>query len=173
MEFVILDDKQKEKYSNEIFEMVRTGEKDFVPPLSSRSSTTQTNLTGGEGSLDGVVSYFNEMIKQKFACAVEDNKILGFVSFKENYLTDAYNKTPNIYLSTLILKPEARGKNLTFNMYDYLFNVVYSKSSIYTRTWSTNAPHIKILSKFNFQEILRKENDRGEGIDTVYYALTR
>lgn len=173
MEFIILTEEQKQKYSNEILEMVKAGEKDFVPPLSARSSTTQTNLVGGESSLDGVISYFNEMIRQKFICAIQDGKVLGFVSFKENYITDAFDKTPNIYLSTLILKPEARGKNLTFNMYNHLFNVVYPNSSIYTRTWSTNAPHLKILSKFNFEEILRKKNDRGEGIDTVYYALIR
>jgi ribosomal protein S18 acetylase RimI-like enzyme len=173
MQFIILDDRQKAEYSNQILEMVKEGDKDFVPPLSARSSTTQTNLTGGESSFNGVISYFDEMMKQKIICAVEDDKVLGFVSFKENYVTDAFDKTPNIYLSTLILRPEARGKNLTFNMYDYLFNAVYPKSSIYTRTWSTNAPHVKILSKFNFDEILRKKNDRGEGIDTVYYALIR
>lgn len=173
MQFVILNDEQKEEYSNQILEMLTAGDNDFVPPLSARSSTTQTNLTGVKGSLDGVVSYFNEMMKQKIICSVSKGKVLGFVSFKENYVTDAFDKTPNIYLSTLILRPEARGKNLTFNIYDYLFNVVYSNSSVYTRTWSTNAPHVKILSKFNFAEILRKKNDRGEGIDTVYYALVR
>lgn len=173
MEFIVLSKEQKKQYEKEIVEMMKVSDEDFVPPLSHRKSTTQTDLSFGEGSIDGLYSYFNEMVKQEILGFFDDDTLLGFVSFKENYLTNEIKNTPNIYLSTLILKPEARGKNLTFKAYDYLFNVLYPKVSIYTRTWSTNFAHIKILSKFNFELLLRKPNDRGEGIDTVYFCLER
>jgi ribosomal protein S18 acetylase RimI-like enzyme len=55
-------------------------------------------------------------------------------------------------------------------MYDHLFNEKYADRNIFTRTWSTNTAHISILKKYNFREIHRIENDRGEGIDTVYFS---
>ena len=54
--------------------------------------------------------------------------------------------------------------------YSYLFEK-YSDRPIFTRTWSTNLAHIKILEKFGFSEHLRIKNHRGENIDTVYFAL--
>ena len=111
-------------------------------------------------------------------------KAIKRLNLQNNFEMDVYTNTvlsneikedtlPNIYLSTLVLKPEARGKKLTFYMYDYLFNILYPESNIFTRTWSTNIPHIKILSKFDFDEFIRKPNDRGEGIGTVYFCKTR
>ena len=58
-------------------------------------------------------------------------------------------------------------------MYAHLFDDIFPDRSIFTRTWSTNAAHIKILDKFNFEIIKCIENDRGDGIDTVYFAKIR
>ena len=175
MEFKILSNEQKIKYKHDIIEMLKQSDKDFIPPLSARSSTTQSDLTKQTSSEQGLLSYYTEMNKQQILGAFEGTEILGFVSFKVDYVSNEIkeNTLPNIYLSTLVLKPEARGKKLTFYMYDYLFNSLYPESNIFTRTWSTNIPHIKILSKFDFAEFIRKPNDRGEGIDTVYFSKIR
>ena len=53
-------------------------------------------------------------------------------------------------------------------MYASLFEE-YKDVNIFTRTWSTNMAHIKILSKFDFEKMSVIENDRGEGIDKVYF----
>ena len=115
------------------------------------------------------------MLSQVGLGAFEEDTLLGFVSFKENYTNDVIsdNNLPNIYLSTLMLKSEARGKHLTQKMYDYLFNTLYADRSIFTRTWSTNFAHLKILEKFHFKLIKTIKNDRGNNIDTVYFSLTR
>ena len=62
-------------------------------------------------------------------------------------------------------------------MYDHLFHTLYPQCSIYTRTWSTNAPHSRILSKFSFEELARLENDacihRDDGsLDGVRWSIT-
>ena len=80
---------------------------------------------------------------------------------------------PNIYLSTLVLSAESRGKGITKKLYAHLFNELYPEKNIFTRTWSTNAPHIKILDYFGFDEMVRIKNDRGNGIDTVYFENRR
>lgn len=175
MDFRILTEKDKTFYKQIIVDAMKESDSDFVPPLSARSSTTQKTLTGGNSSEQGLLSYCNEMLSQMVLGAFEEDELIGFVSFKENYTNDVIFESdcPNIYLSTLILKKEARGKRLTQHMYDYLFNTLYADKSIFTRTWSTNGAHLRILEKFDFKLIKTIPNDRGEGIDTVYFALKR
>ena len=154
--------------------MMIAGDKDFIPPLSARSSTTQKDLSSQNGSMEGLKSYFEEMKSQRFMVCVDGDILVSFVSFKENFTNDKIHDEdlPNIYLSTLIMRPEYRGQKVTQTLYGTLFDI-YADSSIFTRTWSTNIPHIKILSKFDFETIATLKNDRGEGIDTVYFAKRR
>ncbi|MBQ7897105.1 MAG: GNAT family N-acetyltransferase [Clostridia bacterium] len=168
MEKKLLSEEEKIKYHrDEILEMMRISDKDFVPPLSSRTSTTQSNLSG-DGS-GGIELYFNEMIKQKVLGAFEGDRLFGIVSFRENYETDIIKDLPNIYISTLFLHPDSRGRGVTKELYSYLFFDLYKNSNIFTRTWSANVAHIKILDFFGFELFHRIENDRGDGIDTVYF----
>ncbi len=54
-------------------------------------------------------------------------------------------------------------------MYDKLFEI--SKDDfVATRTWSTNNSHMHLLDKKGFDLVSRLINDRGNNIDTVYYA---
>lgn len=170
MKIKILTSEEQTEYYDEILKMVIAGDDDFVPPLSARSSTTQKDLTSTEKSRDGILSYFEEMKAQRFAVALEDGNLLAFVSYKENYTNNEIKDEhlPNIYLSTLIMKPEARGKGLTQTLYTTLFDA-YKERNVLTRTWSTNGAHIHILSKFNFDTLCTLKDDRGEGIDTVYF----
>ncbi len=171
MKYIVLNDVQKEQYKNDILEIMQICDADFVPPLSSRSSTTQSNLKPGEYNKDGIMNYYTEMEKQDILAAIDDDgTLLGFVSYKQNYMSDIVTKTPNIYLSTLMLHPASRGRRLTKRMYEYLFYELYPDRKIFTRTWSTNNAHIKILSDFGITEFHRIKDDRGEGIDTVYFT---
>ncbi len=174
MEYKLLSKQEQEKYYDQIFEMMQDGDKDFIPPLSARSSTTQKDLSGKEGSTHGLRSYFEEMKNQRFMVCVDGSILVSFVSFKENFTNDKIHSEdlPNIYLSTLIMRPEYRGQKVTQTLYATLFDI-YKNSNIFTRTWSTNIAHIKILSKFDFETIAVLKNDRGEGIDTVYFAKRR
>lgn len=175
MQFRVLSEQEKLTYKRDVIEMLKGSDKDFVPPLSARTSTTQSDLSATESSEQGLLSYYQEMNNQQILGAFDEQGLIGFVSYRENYLSSEIGEDdlPNIYLSTLVLKPEARGKHVTYQMYDYLFNQLYPNHSIFTRTWSTNAAHIRILSKFDFIEFIRKPNDRGEGIDTVYFCKRR
>lgn len=174
MEYKLLSKDEQTKFYDQIFEMMLSGDKDFVPPLSARSSTTQKELTETKGSLEGLKSYFEEMKKQRFMVCVDGDVLVSFVSFKENFTNDKIHEDdlPNIYLSTLIMRPEYRGQKVTQNLYETLFDI-YKNSNVFTRTWSTNAAHIKILSKFDFETIAILENDRGVGIDTIYFGKRR
>lgn len=171
MRFELLSPEQKSLYREELLGMMRFSDNDFVPPLSARSSTTQKDLSGSQAVENGIELYYSQMEQQQILCVFEEETLLGFVSYRENYTSEQIGKDtfPNIYLSTLIVKPEARGKGLTRKMYEYLFWERYCDRNIFTRTWSTNFAHIKILDGFGFDLIQRIKNDRGEGIDTVYF----
>jgi hypothetical protein len=170
MEFILLSEKQKLEYSQKVFEMLEKSDKEFVPPLSSRASTTQKDLSG-KGGGNGIGAYFDTMIKQKLLGFFDGGEFCGVLSFIEDYESEEIKGMvkPNIYLSTLVLSPLCRGKGATKKAYDYLFNTLYPTHAVYTRTWSTNIAHIKILDYFNFTHALVKPNDRGEGIDTIYF----
>ncbi|MBQ5777912.1 MAG: hypothetical protein IIV97_03730 [Oscillospiraceae bacterium] len=175
IEFVVLDSAAKAKHRKDIEAIMSLCDSDFVPPLSSRRGTTQSDLSGKASPGSGIGAYCDEMMKQEVLAAVSESRILGFVSYRENMVSGDIGEDtlPNIYISTLLLHPDSRGMHLTARMYDHIFNTLYPERSIFTRTWSTNLAHIKILAGFDFCEMKRIKNDRGEGIDTVYFKLER
>ena len=174
MEFRVLNVSEKRQYWEELLEILSINDKNFIPPLSQRSSTTQANLLGNENKAD-ILPYFNKMLEQNILARFLEEKLIGFVSYIENYVSDVIGVEthPNIYLSTLAMRPESRGMGATKKAYTYLFFDRYPHCNVYTRTWSTNGPHIHILGGFGFEELKRIPNDRGEGIDTVYFCKNR
>ena len=121
----------------------------------------------------GLKTILNKWKKQRFTVCVDGDVLLSFVQYKENFTNDKISNDdlPNIYLSTII-RPEYRGQKVTQNLYGTLFDI-YKDSCVFTRTRSTNAPHIKILLKFDFETIATLKNDRGIGVDTIYFSKRR
>ncbi|MBR7095233.1 MAG: GNAT family N-acetyltransferase [Clostridia bacterium] len=167
MELKILTQEEKTQYRGAILALLEESDEDFLPPLSRRRSTKDQTFSGEAAVGAGVLSYYEAMSRQEILVAVIDGEMAGFVSFYENF---EGGEAPNIYVSTLVVAKAARGRGLTAKMYDHLFNTLVPDRHVYTRTWSTNAAHAKILARFGFTEYKRLPNDRGCGIDTVYYA---
>ena len=166
-----LNNSEKPYFRDKIGALLAKCDSEFVPPLSSRSSTTQSNLSQSEVG-DGISSYLNALMEQEIICAIDEDSLLAFVSYRTNYTCPEIGEdlTPNVYISTLIVAPDARGCGITRKIYSYLFEK-YSDRPVFTRTWSTNLAHIKILEGFGFSEHHRIKDHRGEGIDTVYFRL--
>ena len=176
MELKILTEEEKKiTYREQILDMMRAADNDFVPPMSARFSPFQTDLKGGDATECGIIRYYNGMVNEQMLCAIEGGTILGFVTYVENLKNKVFpeDAMPNLYICTLIVRRQARGRGLTYRMYDHLFDVIYPTHSLFTRTWSTNFAHSSILKKYGFDELHRIPNDRGEGIDTVYFAKIR
>ena len=168
MEFLLLNETQKMQYRQTLLEILTQNDTAFVPPLSSRTGTTQTAFQEN-GTTSGIGDYLSQMLTQRIVGVFLKGTLVGFVSYIENREDVAF-ALPNLYISTLVLQPETRGMGITKKLYTHLFETLYPERNIYTRTWSTNFAHIKILQSFGFQEWKRIPNDRGAGIDTVYYA---
>ena len=144
------------------------GDKEFIPPLSSRSSTTQQGL-GEAKSQGGIDLYFEEMKTQSFVLALEGDTLCGFMSFRIDHKGAHIDKEKNLYASTSIVHPDFRGRGLMRAFYTEMIRA-FPDTPIYTRTWHENLGHLKVLDRLGFTQIAFLENDRGEGIHTVYYC---
>ena len=100
--------------------------------------------------------------------ALEGGRCYGFMAFKRDCVCQYYQKTPNLYASTCVVHPNARGKGLMRGFYEKIMEV-FPDHSVYTRTWHTNISHLKVLDRLGFSLLIRLPDHRGPGMDTVYY----
>ena len=149
-------------------ELLILGDKEFVPPLSSRSSTTQQGLAKA-GDQGGIDAYFEEMKKQCFVLAMEGDRMGGFMSFKIDHVGAHIPEGINLYASTSVVHPDFRGQGLMTGFYKEMIRA-FPERPVYTRTWHENAGHLKVLGRLGFECLALLENDRSEGIHTVYYG---
>ena len=172
MEFLLFDSLRDAEYRSQVYELLKKCDKEFVPPLSQRNSTSQKALNHtAPAQEEAPNSYFFELCNQPVIIVADQGQVLGFMSFIVDYTcADVENDIPSIYVTTVIVDPDHRGTGLTRKMYGELMELAAARGkSISTRTWSTNLAHITILSQLGFYELLRIDNGRGPGIDTVYY----
>ena len=152
------------KYASQVKGILYESDKEFIPPLSARHGTTEEHLDEDTGS--GIpMDYLDVMLKQQFILALDHRKVIGFVS----YIPDSSALGCQcVYISTGIVKPEYRNKKVTEEMLRALF-WLYEDETFITRTWSTNRACISLLEKTGFELLKTVSDDRGEGIDTLYY----
>lgn len=157
----------------DILELLRLCDHEFIPPLSARNSTFQSDLAPKETSSSAVTKYFEHICAQPAFVMERDGHVIAFMSFKMDYVSEEIlpSFSPNIYITTVIVHPDFRNKGITNSFYRKLFSK-FGNRNIFTRTWSTNDSHIRILSSLKFYEHCRKKDDRGPDIDTVYYRHT-
>lgn len=157
--------------AEQLLALLTLADKEFIPPLSSRGSTTQSDLSGSAAVSDGVTAYYQEMAQQPAVLALEDGKCYGFMAFKENYTCPQITVLPNLYASTCVVHPDARGQGLMRRFYEAMI-ALHPTHSICTRTWHTNLSHLRVLERLGFSEIARLKDHRGPGLDTVYFCRT-
>ena len=157
------------RQKDEIWEILKTADNEFVPPLSSRYDTVQRDFADfGSTMIPEPTKYFEALLGQSFLLYMENGHIKGFISFIDGYSSDLTECPVCIYISTIIVIPSERQKGITQKMYSHLFNA-RKNIPVLIRTWSENRSHIHILQKLGFNLLKRIPNDRGEGIDTVYF----
>lgn len=158
------------KQLSDIMNLLTVCDKEFIPPLSARNSTTQNNLSSDEAGSAIPTQYYEHICSQPAFVAKKDRHIVAFMSIKKNFVSEEIPKSysPNVYITTVIVSPTSRHEGIAYKLYQALFKK-FKNRNIFTRTWSTNYSHIRILSSLKFYEHTRKTDDRGPGIDTVYY----
>lgn len=156
-------------FSDQIRQLLILADKEFIPPLSARSSTTQASLTATDSGTGGVDAYFETMVSQPVILALEDGRVAGFMAFKFDHICQQIRCLPNLYASTSVVHPDFRGRGLMSGFYEEMI-ARFPDRSVCTRTWSTNSSHLHVLQKLGFSELARLKDHRGEGLDTVYFC---
>ncbi len=151
----------------QVEELLEEADREFVPPLSQRVSTTQKDFTVGECA-DCISLYLQSLLKQKFLLALDRDRLVGFLSYTEGF--PFAGRRFASYVSTIIVRKGYRGLGVGKELYRFLMN---EKGEVLVRTWTGNLAHIKLLSDLNFSLFRREKDHRGEGIDTLYFLYRK
>lgn len=172
MEIKYVGNELDENLRQGIFELLTECDADFCPPLSARKSSTQKGLLESDGS--GIpMDYFNTLLEQKFLLALEDGKLTGFLTFREHYTCpELMPETDTIYMTTLCVSHSHRGAGISGRLFDLIEREVAPMLGcrvLTARTWSTNGAQMHILPRRGYCIRAVLPDDRGPGIDTVYF----
>ena len=161
-------------YKHQIKTLLVESDDEFPPPLSCRNGTTQTELNKNTSDTEkqGIILYFNELIKQNFIIAKKEEHIIGFMSFIEKYRSRFIgNGKECTYISTIIVERYARGQGIARSLYREILSLTDKLGvTVATRTWSGNIGHSYLLKKLGFDICACIPDDRGAGIDTIYFC---
>jgi len=152
---------------------------EFYPRLSARNSSSQKNLkdTGTVQGEEKPTVYYEEMIKQDFVLAYEEEQVVGFMTFKQNYECEALSGFgTSLYITTVCVRKELRGRGIMKALYRTMEEEVTKAcgcNRISTRTWSLNEAQIHELSKRGYEKLCVLKDDRGPGVDTVYFGIRK
>jgi len=102
------------------------------------------------------------MIRQDMVLALEGDRVAGFMAFLRDYTCEHIDRIPNLYASTSLVHPDFHGQKLMQRFYEAMIHT-FPGRPIYTRTWHTNASHLRVLDKLGFRLLKHLENHRGRG----------
>lgn len=134
-----------------IYDILVSCDNEFVPPLSTRNATTQTDFNSIV-SCEIPYQYWINILKQKNILAYVDDCLAGFMSFKCNYdIGNWFNvkigkNIINNYISTVCIYKDYRRLGLAKKMYNYIENNLPNKYRS-SKDWCTLAQIIKLLYK--------------------------
>lgn len=165
-------------YQQGVYNLLVQCDRDFVPPLSARTSTRQMAFSAAQEQQAAADSpfpapkpqaYFQELLGQVFFLAVEDGAVCGFLSFIEDYQLPYLPHETSVYVSTVCTDPARRRQGIASALYGCVERYAGSRA-VTLRTWSTNTPQLKLLERRGYRVLATVPNDREPGIDSIYLA---
>ena len=165
---MIMVDELNEHQKKDIFELLKSSDNDFIPPLSARADTRHQFSGKQNGSL---TKFYEEIIKESFLLLLNNGKVEGFFSFLKDYHLELKEQIVICdYITVILIDSKCRNKGYTKKMYNEFLKSRKGRK-VATRTWSLNYAHMHILDKLGFKLVQTDKDDRGVNIDSVYYLL--
>lgn len=156
-------------FSDGVWKLLRAVDDEFVPRLSSRTDTVAT----GSGVGGAIAVYMDAVRSESWVVATESSVVVGVASFLAGYRQPPLEQwAPSAYVTTIAVVKERRRQGIATAMYAELARAAERAglSWVTTRTWSTNASHLGVLRRLEFEEVVSISAQRGPGVDTVYLA---
>jgi ribosomal protein S18 acetylase RimI-like enzyme len=153
-------------------DLLREVDAEFVPPLSHRVDTLALHGPTCPPE-DGLSRYLDAVGRESWLVALRGDRVVGLLS----YLTDhrdpwlaAYS--PSLYATTVAVSVSARRAGVGGQLYDAFEAAAHRLTVPYltTRTWTSNAAHLRLLRDRGWRRVVELPDDRDAGVGTVYYA---
>lgn len=146
-----------ERIDEPLLLLMEAVDEDFAPPLTSRGD---------------IRAYLETMMAPHGFLLVKeaDGKYIGMVGVQ---LSGSEFDVP--YIRIIAIHPAYRRGLLYLSLFKRVQNEIMKRgfSAAIARTWSTNVLMMKSLVRFvGAEEMYRAPNERGNGIDGVYYRWT-
>jgi ribosomal protein S18 acetylase RimI-like enzyme len=144
--------KNKKGEYEKLLNFLKLVDKDFYPPLSERCPLKE---------------YLNAIVKDGIIIYLtENNKVIGMIGYY--YFSKKFNCA---YINTIAVLKEFRGKEFGELLLKKCLSDIKNQNikKVKTRTWSTNKISIHLYEKFGFKVCNIVKNDRGPGVDSIYF----
>lgn len=156
-----------------ITRLLERADEEFVPPLSARTGTDQRDgLEDGTG--EDLTPYLDSALDHTYVLALVQGEVVGFLSVHDGYeIPELEGYLPSNYVSTVVVHPDHRRNGYARELWKRALSGLpeaYRQPYVTTRTWSTNDSHIALLEELGFETVTRVPDDRGPGVDTVYFG---
>lgn len=157
-------------YDDGVMALLKETDGEFFPHLSLRTSTTQKDLVTVENREPSLEPYFGSFKKQAVILATREDEVAGILSFIPRCRKTVGDREYDVlYITTVIVGKEYRRKGISTAMYEKLMQE-FPDRDILIRTWSENRGQWAALEKLGFKLLTCIPDDRGKGVDTVYYC---
>lgn len=165
--------RDRARHAGAVERLLAAADDEFVPSLtgSRRAGVSRSGEESGAGTL---ADYVDRCLERPMVGAFDGDDLVGFSSFhplERAAALDGY--TPTNHVSILIVDSAYRGRGIARSTYRHLLTALPAdrrRPHVSTKTWSTNHAHLHVLDTLEFACVERIPDDRGAGVDTVYYA---
>ena len=167
-------------YCEAVWRILIDCDDDFLPPLSARSGTYErgdaslSDIPHDSCAAEGPRAYFEDLEDQGLLVALLDSRVIGFLSFIPGFeRPELASCSPSIYMTTGCVTGEYRGRGIMALLVSCLIDEICPGTEyrfLTTRTWLINTASINHLESLGFSVVRTVRDDRGKGIDTLYYA---
>lgn len=160
-------------YEDDVRQLLVKYDDEFVPPLSSRDSTVQTEGLSHSPAERAIDAYLESCLNQNLLIATDGGEVIAFLSYRvtsEKEGLEAYS--PCVYVSTTIVEDDYREQGVATALNRRLLDAIVPDlpvEYVTRRTWSTNTASMAYIESLGFNVAKVVEDDRGEGIDSIYY----
>lgn len=169
----LADASVRDRERSAIQRLLADADESFVPPLTG-TERTAVSRSADEGGATDIEGYVDRCVSRPMIGAFDDGDLVGFGSFEEIESADALEGyTPTNHVEILIVDERYRDRGIGTRLYRSLLDDLppsVARPHVSTKTWSTNRAHVAILERLGFACVERIPDDRGPGVDTVYYA---
>lgn len=142
---------------HEVNGLLKQCDDDFTPKLSTRHDCHHLDFTDDGGSL---YEFMYSLMTEHVVIAFVDGNVAALAVYDDN--------EDGSYLALILTGHDYRGLKLASRLYDYVEHHAVN-GTLRLRISSGNTTQLAILEKRGYTQLHTIENDRADGLHTIYF----